>query len=149
MPVVFLCMSSTTIKDNKATVPKTNYPAKSETTNQNALIEVLQKHLSLLNEQLSIKDDQIRTYQEQIRLLQEQIVSKDKQIEQITAAMENITAALTASQALHAGTIQQQLTEQSSNKENSAPENPEQPKQKQSFFSKFFGKKNNWLTDEM
>ena len=76
-------------------------------------------------------------------MLQEQIVSKDKQIEQITVAMENITAALTASQALHAGTIQQQLTEQSSNKENSAPENPEQPKQKQGFFSKFFGKKNN------
>lgn len=75
--------------------------------------------------------------------MQEQVVSKDKQIEQITVAMENITAALTASQALHAGTIQQQLTEQSSNKENSAPENPEQPKQKQSFFSKFFGKKNN------
>ena len=116
---------------------------KSQTANQNALIEVLQKQLSLLNGQLSIKDDQIRTYQEQIRLLQEQIVSKDKQIEQITVAMENITAALTASQALHAGTIQQQLTEQSSSRENTAPDHPEQPKQKQGFFSKFFGKKNN------
>ena len=110
---------------------------------QIALIDVLQKQLFLLNEQLSIKDDQIRTYQEQIRLLQEQIVSKDKQIEQITAAMENITAALTASQALHAGTIQQQLTDQSNSKENSVPDDPEQPKQKQGFFSKFFGKKNN------
>ena len=116
---------------------------KSQTANQNALIDVLQKQLFLLNEQLSIKDDQIRTYQEQIRLLQEQIVSKDKQIEQITAAMENITAALTASQALHAGTIQQQLTDQSNSKENSVPDDPEQPKQKQGFFSKFFGKKNN------
>ncbi len=118
-------------------------PVKSQTANQNALIDVLQKQLFLLNEQLSIKDDQIRTYQEQIRLLQEQIVSKDKQIEQITAAMENITAALTASQALHAGTIQQQLTDQSNSKENSVPDDPEQPKQKQGFFSKFFGKKNN------
>ena len=118
-------------------------PAKSETTNQNALIEVLQKHLSLLNEQLSIKDDQIRTYQEQIRLLQDQLISKDRQIEQLTTAMENTTAALTASQALHAGTIQRQLTEQNSNKENTAPDDPEQPKQKQGFFSKFFGKKNN------
>ena len=116
---------------------------KSQTANQNALIEVLQKQLSLLNKQLSIKDDQIRAYQEQIRLLQEQVVSKDKQIEQITVAMENITAALTASQALHAGTIQRQLTEQSSNKENTGPDDPEQPKQKQGFFSKFFGKKNN------
>ena len=116
---------------------------KSQTANQNALIEVLQKQLSLLNKQLSIKDDQIRAYQEQIRLLQEQVVSKDKQIEQITVAMENITAALTASQALHAGTIQQQLTEQNSSRENTAPDDPEQPKQKQGFFSKFFGKKNN------
>ena len=112
---------------------------KSQIANQNALLEVLE----LLNKQLSIKDDQIRAYQEQISLLQEQIVSKDKQIEQITAAMENTTAALTASQALHAGTIQRQLTEQSSNKENTGPDDPEQPKQKQGFFSKFFGKKNN------
>ena len=111
---------------------------KSQTENQNALIEVLQKQLTLLNGQLNIKDDQIRTHQEQIRLLQEQIVSKDKQIEQITVAMENITAALTASQALHAGTIQQQLTEQNSSRENTAPEDQEQPKQKQGFFSKFF-----------
>ena len=109
---------------------------KTQTANQNALIEFFQK-------QLGIKDDQIRAYQEQISLLQEQIVSKDKQIEQITAAMENTTAALTASQALHAGTIQRQLTEQSSNKENTGPDDPEQPKQKQGFFSKFFGKKNN------
>ena len=94
-------------------------PVKSQTANQNALIDVLQKQLFLLNEQLSIKDDQI------------------------TAAMENITAALTASQALHAGTIQQQLTDQSNSKENSVPDDPEQPKQKQGFFSKFFGKKNN------
>ena len=114
---------------------------KSQTENQNALIEVLQKQLTLLNGQLNIKDDQIRTHQEQIRLLQEQIVSKDKQIEQITVAMENITAALTASQALHAGTIQQQLTEQNSSRENTAPDDPEQPKQKQGFFSKFFRKK--------
>jgi len=55
--------------------------------------------------------------------------------------MKNITAALTASQALHAGTIQKQLSEQISSKENTAPEDTEQPKQKQGFFSKFFGKK--------
>ena len=112
---------------------------KSQTTNQNALLEVLE----LLNKQLSIKDDQIREYQDQIRLLQEQIISKDKQIEQITAAMENTTAALTASQALHAGTIQRQLTEQINPKEEAALDHQEQPKQKQGFFSKFFGKKNN------
>ena len=131
------------VKSQIANVKSQIASVKSQTANQNALIEVLQKQLSLLNKQLSIKDDQIRGYQEQIRLLQEQVVSKDKQIEQITVAMENITAALTASQALHAGTIQQQLTEQNSSRENTAPDDPEQPKQKQGFFSKFFGKKNN------
>ena len=104
-------------------------PVRSETTNQNALIDVLQKQLFLLNEQLSIKDDQIRAYQEQIRIL--------------TDSLHDATTALSAEQALHAGTIQRQLNEQISSKENSVPEDPEQPKQKQGFFSKFFGKKNN------
>ena len=102
---------------------------KMQLENQKALIEVLQKQLALLNEQLSIKDDQIRAYQEQIRIL--------------TDSLHDATTALSAEQALHAGTIQRQLNEQSSSKENSVPEDPEQPKQKQGFFSKFFGKKNN------
>ena len=112
---------------------------KSRTFPEDVLIEVLQKQLTLLDE---LKDDQIRAYQEQIRLFQEQIVSEDRQIEQITAVMENTTATPTASQTLHAGTIQRLLTEQRSHKENNVQVHPEKSKQKQCFFSKFFFPKN-------
>ena len=94
--------------------------------NQKALIEVLQKQLALLNEQLSIKDGQIKAYQEQIRIL--------------TDSLHDATAALTAEQALHAGTIQRQLAEQSS-KEDVLPEEQTQPKPKQGFLSRIFEKR--------
>ena len=94
--------------------------------NQKVLIEVLQKQLALLNEQLSIKDGQIKAYQEQIRIL--------------TDSLHDATAALTAEQALHAGTIQRQLAEQSS-KEDVLPEEQTQPKPKQGFLSRIFEKR--------
>lgn len=101
---------------------------KTQTENQKALIEVLQKQLALLNEQLSIKDGQIKAYQEQIRIL--------------TDSLHDATVALTAEQALHAGTIQRQLTEQINSKEEAALDHQEQPNHKQSIFSKLFGRKN-------
>ena len=93
--------------------------------NQKALIEVLQKQLALLNEQLSIKDGQIKAYQEQIRIL--------------TDSLHDATAALTAEQALHAGTIQRQLAEQS-DQGDVLSEDQVQPKQKQGFFARIFKK---------
>ena len=72
--------------------------------------------LSILNEQLAVKDNQI---DEQIKLLQQQLIAKDNQIGQITAAMESMATALTAAQALHAGTIQKQLTEYSAMEQSS------------------------------
>lgn len=109
--------------------------------------------LSILNEQLAVKDNQIQMLQnqliakdgqisekdEQIKLLQQQLIAKDNQIGQITAAMESMATALTAEQALHAGTIQKQLAEHSIMEEVET----EQPKQKQSIFSRFFAKKAN------
>ena len=89
---------------------------KSQLENQIALIELLQKQLALLNEQLSIKDGQIKAYQEQIRIL--------------TDSLHDATVALTAEQALHAGTIQRQLTEQINSKEEAALD--------QAPYSKFF-----------
>lgn len=38
-----------------------------------------------------------------------QLEAKDRQIEQLTSALENTTSSLQAAQALHAGTMQQQL----------------------------------------
>ena len=116
-----------------------NASIESDKTNQNLL--------SILDRQLSVKDNQIQMLQEQliekdnqIKLLQEQLIAKDNQIGQITAAMESMATALTAEQALHAGTIQKQLAEHSVMEE---PNEPEQPKQKQSIFSRLFGKKGN------
>ena len=94
--------------------------------NQKALIEVLQRQLALLNEQLSIKDGQIKAYQEQIRIL--------------TDSLHDATAALTAEQALHAGTIQRQLAEQSVQGD-VLSEDQTQPKQEQGFFARIFRKK--------
>ena len=92
---------------------------------------ILQQQLSVLSKQLSVKD-------EQIKLLQEQLIAKDEQIGQITSAMESMATALSAEQALHAGTIQKQLTEHSLMDQ---PSDEEQSKRKQGIFSKLFGKK--------
>ena len=94
---------------------------------------ILQQQLSVLSKQLSVKD-------EQIKLLQEQLIAKDEQIGQITSAMESMATALSAEQALHAGTIQKQLTEHSLMDQ---PSDEEQSKRKQGIFSKLFGKKRN------
>ena len=93
-----------------------------EQDKQNA---ILQKQLSILNRQLEIKDQQIKILQEQIG--------------QLTAAMESMATALTSAQALHAGTIQKQLTEHSVMEKSS--DELEKPKRKQGFFSRLLGKK--------
>ena len=67
--------------------------------NENELskvIEILQAELESKNKQLESKD--------------QQLASKDRQIEDLTRALENTTASLQAEQALHAGTMQKQLT---------------------------------------
>ena len=104
---------------------------KSQTDNQN-LILILEKQLSLLNEQLAIKDEQIMDYREQIKFYQEQILM-------LTQSLHDATTALTAAQALHAGTIQKQLTEHSLIDQSSGE--PEVHKQKQGFLSRLFGRK--------
>ena len=124
----------------------------------NSQNDILQEQLLLLYQQLAIKDNQIQMLQEQflvqekgvqeqlsakdkqIQLLQEQLIAKDNQIGQITSAMENLTASLNAEQALHAGTIQKQLAEHSAMDQSY---DTEQPKQKQGFFARLFGKKEN------
>ena len=93
--------------------------------NQERQNAILQDQLSILNKQLAIKDHQIQILQEQIG--------------QLTTAMESMAAALTAAQALHAGTIQKQLTEHSDSIEQLPAQ--EQPKQKKSLFSRLFGSK--------
>ena len=97
---------------------KTPKTSKSTNEKEKTTISFLELQNEILREQLVIKDNQIRLLQEQIG--------------QLTNAMENLTTALNAEQALHAGTIQKQLTEHSV---------MEQPKQKQGLFSRLFGRK--------
>ena len=106
---------------------------KSEKTENNIFIE----QLLILNKQLAVKDEQITMIQNQLAVKDRQINLLQEQISQLTAAMENLTASLNAEQALHAGTIQKQLSEHSVMDQSS---DVEQPKQRQGFFSKLFGR---------
>lgn len=97
----------------------------SETTLISALqaqIDTLQQHNALLSEQLSTKDNQIAMQQEQIKTL--------------TESLHDTTAALTAAQALHAGTIKQQLTEQQASSEGQSEDVPQQ--ERQGFWQRIF-----------
>lgn len=59
----------------------------------------------------SIDGKAFEILQKQLEFLQGQLTVKDEQIEKLTAALEHTTASLHAAQALHAGTMQKQLTE--------------------------------------
>ncbi len=90
-------------------------------TSETALISMLQKELDRKNEQLSVKD---------------------KQIEELNARLAEISSALVvaqqtaqAAQALHAGTIRQQLTDG----EDDPNQQGQTVEQKKSWFSKVFG----------
>ena len=122
-------LSETQILQIKSQIktPKTSKSTKStKSTNEKekSTISFLELQNEILREQLVIKDNQIRLLQEQIG--------------QLTNAMENLTTAFNAEQALHAGTIQKQLTEHSVMDQ---PSDVEQPKQKQGLFSRLFGRK--------
>ena len=112
---------TTTFFEKSTKTPKTS---KSTNEKEKSTISFLELQNEILREQLVIKDNQIRLLQEQIG--------------QITNAMENLTTALNAEQALHAGTIQKQLTEHSVMDQ---PSDEEQPKQRQGLFSRLFGRK--------
>ena len=115
----------TTIFFEKLTkTPETSKSTKSTNEKEKSTISFLELQNEILREQLVIKDNQIRLLQEQIG--------------QLTNAMENLTTAFNAEQALHAGTIQKQLTEHSVMDQ---PSDVEQPKQKQGLFSRLFGRK--------
>ena len=135
-------------KSQRTQTSQTNEEEKSQRTQtsqtdekEKIQISLLEKQNAILQEQLSILNKQLSVKDEQIKLLQEQLIAKDVQIGQVTTAMESMATALTAEQALHAGTIRKQLTEYSTIEQ--PTDETEQPKQKQGFFSRFFGRKDN------
>ena len=94
-------------------------------TSETALISMLQKELDRKNEQLSVKD---------------------KQIEELNARLAEISSALVvaqqtaqAAQALHAGTIRQQLTDGAADPDVHSQE-PEEGEEKKGWLSRLFGR---------
>ena len=97
------------------------------------------------------------TLQQTVSMLQQQLLAKDKQIDDLTAMLKasqeqqaTLASALTAAQALHAGTIQDRLTEHAGSSEDLAEENgsladqgkaSESPEKKLGLFARIFGKK--------
>ena len=94
-------------------------------TSETALISMLQKELDRKNEQLSVKD---------------------KQIEELNARLAENSSALVvaqqtaqAAQALHAGTIRQQLTDGDADPDVHSQE-PEEGEEKKGWLSRLFGR---------
>ena len=82
----------------------------------------------------------IKVLQATIDTLQGQLEIKDKQIERQAITIENLSASLAAAQALHAGTIKQQLSE--GDKENTdADQAVRSEKKGGGFFTRFFSKR--------
>ena len=80
--------------------------------------------------------DLVCVLQATIDTLQGQIEVKDRQIEKLTEALVAAQQTAAAAQALHAGTIQQQLL----TGEAGADQQGQEPEQKRGWFSKLFGK---------
>ena len=111
-----LGVSKTAIRKRMDSDFRANYV---QTTENNVLIiseigcEIIAKTLKTSENQIPQTTENIVSDNSMILFLQEQLREKDKQIEALTKALENTTSSLKASQALHAGTIQNQLTESS------------------------------------
>lgn len=126
-------------KSKNEVLPKSEKTEKSESEVSPKSKKTEKSENDIWREQLAVKDGQIKLLQEQLIVKDRQINLLQEQISQLTSAMESMATALTASQALHAGTIQKQLTEHSDSIGQLS--NQEQLEQKQNFFSKLFNRK--------
>jgi excisionase family DNA binding protein len=101
------------IKSKISQTPTTKESPKSESENktetketqnetEKSLISLLESQITILSEQLSQKDSQINA-------LTSALATSQEQIKALTDSLQATTSALTTAQALHAGTIQQQL----------------------------------------
>ena len=126
-------------KSESEVLPKSEKTEKSESEVSPKSKKTEKSENDIWREQLAVKDGQIKLLQEQLIVKDRQINLLQEQISQLTSAMESMATALTASQALHAGTIQKQLTEHSDSIGQLS--NQEQLEQKQNFFSKLFNRK--------
>ena len=126
-------------KSKNEVLPKSEKTEKSESEVSPKSKKTEKSENDIWREQLAVKDGQIKLLQEQLIVKDRQINLLQEQISQLTSAMESMATALTASQALHAGTIQKQLTEYSTTEQST--NEMEQPKQKQGLFSRLLEKR--------
>lgn len=112
---------------------------KTQSETEKSLISLLETQITILQEQLSEKDAQIA-------MLGKSLSDTTTALSAAQDALRDTTAALTAAQALHAATLQQQLTSASSGEQSEGdvisdtPPHPE-PERKRGFFSRLFDKK--------
>lgn len=137
--------NSFVVGDSQERVIKTAFSSR-QNANQNAnqsptelaaAMDVLRSTIDTLQGQLASKDEQIKTIQAQLSAKDDQIRSLTEQTTVLTNALASaqeaqtrLTESLAAEQALHAGTIQKQLTMQQ----------PEDEKP-HGLFSRLFGRK--------
>lgn len=93
-------------------------PQAAETVTENTENSLLQTTIAVLREQLAVKDSQIAA-------LTSALTTSQEQVKQLTESLHDTTAALTAAQALHAGTIKQQLADKQASHEGQAEERKE------------------------
>ncbi len=112
------------------------------------LFSMLQETVDMLTAQLEAKDRQLDAKDQQLAEKDRQIAEKDKQLDRQAKSIEDLAASLAAAQALHAGTLHQQIEGSSvsatQGQEFGAsaddPENGEKgPEKKRGFFSRMFG----------
>ena len=132
--------SEKTEKSESEVSPKSEKTEKSESEVSPKSKKTEKSENDIWREQLAVKDGQIKLLQEQLIVKDCQINLLQEQISQLTSAMESMATALTASQALHAGTIQKQLTDHSETVDQLS-DCQKQLNQKQGLFSKLFGRK--------
>jgi hypothetical protein len=99
-------------------------PEQPTVTNQNN--QLATEFATYLQGQIKIKDEQIHSLQEENARL--------------VSALENVTASLQAAQALHAGTIRQQIESGGSDQEEPETTVPTPPTEKQGIFARIFRK---------
>ncbi len=100
----------------------------------NTLIATLQNTVDTLQQQLTVKDNQIIELTSMLKASQEQ--------------QATLVTALSAAQALHAGTIQERLTDRSANAEKqeedsmikATPEDEREPQKRKKFLARIFGR---------
>jgi biotin operon repressor len=121
------------IDEHQEALIKQAFSEKSQTEIENQTQTKTQTKTQTENHEVS---DLVCVLQATIDTLQGQLEVKDRQIEKLTEALVAAQQTAAAAQALHAGTIQQQLL----TGEAGADQQGQEPEQKRGWFSKLFGK---------